>query len=173
VYGAEIFMFGVWFISQVILQILLIIGPIAALTLLSEYLSDIFVRYVKLLLLMAVVAFVVNIMVVLALQVMTAVLNAVAPSAAAGTLVASILGAAIAIAAMATAVLALPRIIEHMIGAAGAPNMNAATNALRAAVSRIPGAGSAVTGAARSVGSTTSAAYGPVRSVTPPGRSLS
>ncbi|MGH7097095.1 MAG: type IV secretion system protein [Stellaceae bacterium] len=65
VYGAEIFMFGVWFISQVILQILLIIGPVAALTLLSEYLSDIFVKYVKLLLLVAVVAFVVNVMVVL------------------------------------------------------------------------------------------------------------
>jgi hypothetical protein len=173
VYGAEILMFGVWFVSQVILQILLVIGSIAALTLLSEYLSDIFVKYVKILLLMAVIAFVVNLVIVLALQVMVSVFNAIPASSTAGTLAAGILGSAIAIAAMATAAVALPRILEHLIGAAGAPNMSGAAHALKAAAARIPILGTLAGGAAGNAGRSSSTISGPARSRTPPGRSLS
>jgi hypothetical protein len=172
-YGAEIIMFGVWFVAQVITQILLVIGPFMALTLLSEYLSDIFVRYIKTLLLMVVVSFIVNFVTVLALQVMTALIGAISPSAVAGTLIAGVFGAAIAVAAIASAVVVLPRVIEGLAGAAGAPNMAAAQNALRAVVSHIPGVGTGAASAATTVGSSSSTAYGPARSVTPPGRSLS
>ena len=177
VYGAELIMFGVWFVSQVITQILLIIGPILVLALLSEYLSEIFVKYIKILLLMALVAFVVNIMAVLALQVMSGALNAISPNSAAGALVVATFDAAIAIAAMAAAVVVLPRVLEHLAGAAGVPSMATAGNALRAAVSRIPGVGTAVSGAAtasaKNIGSSASTSYGPARSASPPGRSLS
>jgi hypothetical protein len=173
VYGAELIMFGVWFVSQVITQILLIIGPILVLALLSEYLSEIFVKYVKILLLMMLIAFVVNIMAVLALQVMSGALNAISPNSAAGALVVATFDAAIAIAAMAAAVVVLPRILEHLAGAAGVPSMATASNALRAAVSRVPGVGTAIGAAARNVGSTTSTISRPARTLTPPGRSLS
>lgn len=173
VYGAELIMFGVWFVSQVITQILLIIGPILVLTLLSEYLSEIFLKYIKILLLMALVAFVVNIMAVLALQVMSGALNAISPNSAAGALVVATFDAAIAIAAMAAAVVVLPRILEHLAGAAGVPSMATASNALRAAVSRIPGVGSGAAASAKNIGSSSSTAFGPMRSVTPAGRSLS
>ena len=177
VYGAELIMFGVWFVSQVITQILLIIGPILVLALLSEYLSEIFVKYIKILLLMALVAFVVNIMAVLALQVMSGALNAISPNSAAGALVVATFDAAIAIAAMAAAVVVLPRVLEHLAGAAGVPSMATAGNALRLPVSRIPGVGTAVSGAAtasaKNIGSSASTSYGPARSASPPGRSLS
>jgi hypothetical protein len=104
---------------------------------------------------------------------MTALIGAISPSAVAGTLIAGVFGAAIAVAAIASAVVVLPRVIEGLAGAAGAPNMATAQNALRAVVSHIPGVGTGAASAATTVGSSSSTAYGPARSVTPPGRSLS
>lgn len=175
--GAEVIMFGVWFIAQVITEILLVIGPLLVLTLLSEYLSEIFVKYIKTLLLMTVITFVADLITALALQIMIAAFGAISQAVTAMMMVTGIVGVAIAIAAISSAVFILPRILEHLAGAAGVPSMATAGNALRAAVSRIPGVGTAVSGAAaasaKNIGSSSSTAFGPMRAVTPAGRSLS
>jgi hypothetical protein len=171
--GAEVVMFGVWFIAQVITEILLVIGPLLVLTLLSEYLIEIFVKYIKTLLLMTVITFVADLITALALQIMIAAFGAISQAVTAMMMVTGIVGVAIAIAAISAAVFILPRILEHLAGAAGVPSMATASNALRVAVSRIPGVGSGATSSARNIGSSSSTAFAPMRSVTPAGRSLS
>jgi hypothetical protein len=174
--GADGIMFGVWFVAQVISEILLVLGPLLVLTLLSEYLSEMFVKYIKILLLMVLITFAADLVTFLALQIMIAAFNQISQASTATAMITDVVAVALAIVGIGTAVMALPRILEHLAGAAGAPSMATTANALRAAASRIPGVGTAAGGAAsasKNVGSSTSTAYGPARSMTPPGRSLS
>ena len=130
VLGALVLLFLVWFTAQVIPQILLIVGPLLALSLLSNHTESIFFRYIHTLILFAVLSLVVNIIAVLALAVIISTFNAI-PEATDGYAIATNLtGAAIVIAILAAAVKSLPRIFEHMVGSAGAPSMAAAHAAL-------------------------------------------
>lgn len=130
IFGALVLLFLVWFTAQVIPQILLIVGPLLALSLLSNHTESIFFKYLHTLFLFAVLSLVVNIIAVLVLAVVLSTFNAL-PEATDGYAIATnLVGAAIVIAILATAVKSLPRIFEHMVGSAGAPSMAGAHNSL-------------------------------------------
>jgi type IV secretion system protein VirB6 len=138
-------LYAVWLVAQALLEIVLIEGPILLLGLLFEYTRRLFDSWVGALILLVLVVFSADMLSALFVGVINAALGAVAPTNSALADGFNLAAVALVVVVLAAALVILPRLLEHMAGAVGAPAMSG----MQQALGRV---GAAVRGVPRAVG---------------------
>lgn len=122
--GASVLLFAVWLIAQALIEVVLILGPILLLGLLFDYTRGLFDRWIGALILLGLVTFCADMLSALFLGVVTNAFNRIAPTNSALADCLNLLAVGIVIAVLAAVLVILPRLLEHMAAAAGAPAMS-------------------------------------------------